>query len=167
MTLGLGPLPWLMNGEIFSEEAKVFLVKFLMPKCKILWSQGTSASIANITHWTSTFLVTRFFKDVQQAMLINKRNYSQVTNTLNLANFRRSLQLVLTSSAGRSPPSRCSTSGCSCPRPRARIRRRWRITSWGRREKRFWCENVVSISHGSNMLLCKYTYKLSSLFMKY
>ena len=34
-----------------------------MPDCEFR-AQGTSASIANITHWTTTFLVTRFFKDV-------------------------------------------------------------------------------------------------------
>ena len=28
MTLGLGPLPWLMNGEIFSEEAKVIIGEY-------------------------------------------------------------------------------------------------------------------------------------------
>ena len=42
-----------------------------MPNCEF-HPKGTSASIANITHWTTTFLVTRFFKDVQQGTLIFK-----------------------------------------------------------------------------------------------
>ena len=46
--LGLGPLPWLINGEIFSEEAK-----------------GTSSSIVTVTHWTSVFFVTRYATNLQ------------------------------------------------------------------------------------------------------
>ena len=46
--LGLGPLPWLINGEMFSEEAK-----------------GVSSSIVTITHWTSVFFVTRYATNLQ------------------------------------------------------------------------------------------------------
>ena len=49
--IGLGPVPWLMNGEMFAEEAK-----------------GTSSSLATITHWTSVFFVTRFAADLQEAL---------------------------------------------------------------------------------------------------
>ena len=44
-------MPWLMNGEMFTEEAK-----------------GTSSSLATITHWTSVFFVTRFASDLQEAL---------------------------------------------------------------------------------------------------
>ena len=46
--LGLGPLPWLINGEMFSEEAK-----------------GVSSSIVAVTHWTSVFFVTRYATNLQ------------------------------------------------------------------------------------------------------
>ena len=46
--LGLGPLPWLINGEMFSEEAK-----------------GISSSIVTVTHWTSVFFVTRYATNLQ------------------------------------------------------------------------------------------------------
>ena len=49
--IGLGPVPWLMNGEMFSEEAK-----------------GASSGLATVTHWTSVFFVTRFAADLQRAL---------------------------------------------------------------------------------------------------
>ena len=51
LNLGAGPLPWLMNGEMYSEEAK-----------------GTSSSIATTTHWTATFLITRFAANIEEAI---------------------------------------------------------------------------------------------------
>ena len=49
--IGLGPVPWLMNAEVFAEEAK-----------------GTSSSLATVTHWTAVFVVTRFAADLQEAL---------------------------------------------------------------------------------------------------
>ena len=49
--IGLGPVPWLMNGEMFAEEAK-----------------GSSSALATVTHWTSVFFVTRFAADLQRAL---------------------------------------------------------------------------------------------------
>jgi MFS family permease len=49
--IGLGPLPWMMNGEMYSEEAK-----------------STSASLASATNWTTTFLVTKFSINITNAI---------------------------------------------------------------------------------------------------
>ncbi|KAF2895000.1 hypothetical protein ILUMI_11170 [Ignelater luminosus] len=50
-SLGFGPVPWLMLGEIF--PAKI---------------RGSAASVATAFHWTCTFLVTKTFIDVINAI---------------------------------------------------------------------------------------------------
>jgi MFS family permease len=51
MNMGLGPLPWMMNGEMYSEEAK-----------------SISAALATATNWTTTFLVTKFSTNLTNAI---------------------------------------------------------------------------------------------------
>ncbi len=52
MNVGLGPLPWMMNGEMYSEEAK-----------------STSSALASATNWTTTFLVTKFSANITNAIM--------------------------------------------------------------------------------------------------
>jgi hypothetical protein len=81
--IGLGPLPWLMNGEMYSEEAK-----------------GTSASIAAATHWTSTFIITRFAADIQKAINPSGSYFLYASLTLVGAVF---VALVVPETKGKSP----------------------------------------------------------------
>lgn len=46
-SLGFGPIPWLMMGEIL--PAKI---------------RGTAASVATAFNWSCTFIVTKTFKDI-------------------------------------------------------------------------------------------------------
>ena len=47
-SLGFGPIPWLMMGEVFPSRIR-----------------GAAASIATALNWTFTFLVTKTFMDLQ------------------------------------------------------------------------------------------------------
>jgi hypothetical protein len=51
-SIGFGPIPWMMNGELFSEEAK-----------------STSSSLSTAMNWTCAFLVTKFNTNIEE--LIN------------------------------------------------------------------------------------------------
>ena len=50
-SLGVGPLPWVINGEIYPEESK-----------------GKSAPIGSATAWLMVFLVTLLTDDIQRAI---------------------------------------------------------------------------------------------------
>ena len=53
--LGLGPLPWLINGEVFSEEAK-----------------GASSSVVTVTHWLAVFFVTHYAAALQVTLVYRR-----------------------------------------------------------------------------------------------
>lgn len=72
--LGLGPLPWLINGEIFSEEAK-----------------GVSSSMVTVTHWTSVFFVTRYATNLQESnsdIGDDKKSVHRLRDSASLSNLR-------------------------------------------------------------------------------
>lgn len=50
-SLGFGPIPWMMAGELFSPDIK-----------------GVAASIAGATNWILAFIVTKFFGNIQDAI---------------------------------------------------------------------------------------------------
>ena len=50
-SIGFGPLPWMMMGEIFAPEVK-----------------GVAASSACVLNWLLAFIVTKFFDDLKQVM---------------------------------------------------------------------------------------------------
>lgn len=50
-SLGFGPIPWLMLGEIFPSKIR-----------------GSAASVATAFNWTCTFIVTKTFIDITQAI---------------------------------------------------------------------------------------------------
>lgn len=53
-SIGYGPLPWMMNGEFFPQEAKM-----------------VSSSIAVAFNWLCAFVVTNFVPDIQHAIGIH------------------------------------------------------------------------------------------------
>jgi hypothetical protein len=57
--MGIGPLPWMMNGELFPEECK-----------------ATSSSIATAINWLTAFLVTKFTVNLQGRDSPIFKNYS-------------------------------------------------------------------------------------------
>jgi len=52
-SVGYGPIPWMMMGELLPPNVK-----------------GQAASIATATNWFLAFLVTKFFQDIQKAITI-------------------------------------------------------------------------------------------------
>ena len=52
-SLGFGPIPWLMMGEVFPSRIR-----------------GAAASIAAALNWAFTFLVTKTFMDLQVSQMI-------------------------------------------------------------------------------------------------
>ncbi|XP_054731972.1 facilitated trehalose transporter Tret1-2 homolog isoform X1 [Anastrepha obliqua] len=50
-SLGFGPVPWLMMGEVFAADIK-----------------GVAGSIAGTTNWILAFIVTKTFKDLKESM---------------------------------------------------------------------------------------------------
>nr|XP_034191745.1 facilitated trehalose transporter Tret1-like [Osmia lignaria]XP_034191746.1 facilitated trehalose transporter Tret1-like [Osmia lignaria] len=50
-SIGFGPIPWMMMGEIFAPEVK-----------------GVAASSACVLNWLLAFIVTKFFDDLKQVM---------------------------------------------------------------------------------------------------
>ncbi len=51
LNLGIGPLPWVINGELFPEECK-----------------SISATVSAATSWFMAFVVTKFTSDLQSAL---------------------------------------------------------------------------------------------------
>ena len=50
-SIGFGPVPWMMNGELFSAEAK-----------------SVGASLATAMNWICAFLVSKFYPNIEKAL---------------------------------------------------------------------------------------------------
>ena len=51
LNIGIGPLPWMMNGELFPEECK-----------------SASASLSTVVNWLMAFIVTKTVVNLQAAL---------------------------------------------------------------------------------------------------
>ena len=50
-SIGFGPVPWMMNGELFSAEAK-----------------SVGASLATATNWICAFIISKFYPNLEELL---------------------------------------------------------------------------------------------------